>query len=308
MAAIIFNCPKCGFICAFRDVYAGRRARCLRCDQIFIIPANDGEIPQKVEPPKEIEDPLPGFYEAVLKNSLPAIFNKQGLTTLMFILLVTALKFFTEHLNFVMKIPCNSGGCVPIYMPFGWAIAGLVWGGLFWVYAEIIYSTAFDIEVLPQIDFEGGFGYFFKAFRSLFSFLMALLICLLPTVIFRYIFSILGITSKLAHLPFVVLAMFLFPMAVLTVSIGRDIMMLFRYDYFFSPIRKAFKHYLFMAVFFNIVWQLQYMTQNYGDIMNKSAIIIGLNLAFVLLVQIMIVLAMRTAGLFYRHFACYFKW
>ena len=97
-------------------------------------------------------------------------------------------------------------------------------------------------------------------------------------------------------------------MAILTVSIGRDITMLFRYDYFFSPIRKAFRHYLFVAGFFIIVWQLQYMTQNYGEIMDKSVIIIGLNLAFVLLTQIMLVLAMRTAGVFYRHFACYFKW
>jgi len=308
MAAITFNCPKCGFICAFRDAYVGRRARCLRCDQIFIIPACDGEIPKKVEPPKEIEEPLPGFYEAVFKKSIPAIFNKRGLATLMFILLVTTLRFFTQHLNFVMKIPCQSGGCVSIYLLFGWAIAGFVWGGLFWVYAEIIYSTAFDIEVLPQIDFEGGFGYMFKVFKSLYSFFMALFVCLLPVIIFRYIFSVLGITSRWAYFPFIVLAMFLLPMAILTVSIGRDIMMLFRYDYFFSPIRKAFGHYLFVAGFFIIVWQLQYMTQNYGEIMNKSVTIIGLNLAFVLLVQIMLVLAMRTAGVFYRHFVCYFKW
>lgn len=308
MAAITFNCPKCGFICAFRDAYAGRRARCLRCDQIFIIPACDGEIPPKIEPVEEIGDPLPGFYEAVFKKSLPAIFNKQGLATLMFILLVTILRFFTEYLNFVMKIPCRGGGYVPVYMPFGWAIAGFVWGGLFWVYAEIIYSTAFDIEILPQIDFEGGFGYVFKALRSLVSFVMALLICLLPAIIFRNIFLVFGVNSKWAVLPFVVLAMFLFPMAVLTVSIGRDITMMFRYDQFFSPIRKAFKHYLFVAFIFMIIWQLQYITPNYGDIMGKSTFIIGLNLAFVLLVQIMIIFAMRTAGVFYRHFACYFKW
>jgi hypothetical protein len=295
-------------VCGFKELYTGRRARCLKCDQIFIIPAQDGQTAEKVKPPKENYDPLPGFYEAVFKKSIPAIFNRQGLTTLMFVLLVSILKFFTIHLDYSFRIAFGSGGGFTVHNPVGWAVAVFVWGGLFWVYAEIIYSTAFDIEVLPRIDFEGGFGYMFKVFRSLVSFFMALFVCLLPTIVFRYVFGLLGITSRWAYFPFIILAMFLLPMAILTVSIGRDIMMLFRYDYFFSPIRKAFRHYLFVAGFFIIVWQLQYMSKNYGEIIDKSAIIIGLNLVFVLLVQVMLVLAMRTAGVFYRHFACYFKW
>lgn len=305
---ITFNCPKCGFICAFKDAHAGRRARCLKCDQVFIIPAGDNQKAEKVKPPKENYDPLPGFYEAVFKRTLSAIFNKQGMATLFFVLLVTTLKFFIEHMSYVMRIPCQSGGTLDIYMPFGRAIAVLIWGGLFWVYAEIIYATAFDVEFLPEIIFEGGAGYFAKVFSSIYSFFIIIFVVLLPAIIFRNIFLFAGITSRWAVLPFVALGMFLFPMAVLIVSIGRDLTMLFRPDYFFAPVKKAFKHYLFVAAIFIIVCQLQYMSKNYGDIASKSVFMVLQNLAFVLLVQILIIFAMRTAGLFYRHFACYFKW
>lgn len=308
MATITFNCPKCGFVCAFRDAYAGRRARCLKCDQVFIIPAQDNQTAEKVKPPKENYDPLPGFYDAVFKRTLSAIFNKQGVTTLFFVLIVTTLRFFVGYLNYVMKIPCQSGGTLNIYMPLGWAIAAFIWGGLFWIYAEIIYSTAFDVEFLPEITFEGGTGYFAKVFSSIYSFFVILLVVLLPAIIFRNIFLFAGITSNWAVLPFIVLGMFLFPMAVLTVSIGRDLTMLFRPDYFFTPVKKAFKHYLFVSAIFIVVWQLQYMSKNYGEITSKSVFMVSLNLAFVLLVQILIIFAMRIAGLFYRHFACYFKW
>ena len=166
MATITFNCPKCKGLCAFKDIYAGHRARCLNCNQIFIIPATENEKIQTIKPPKEeFAEPLPGFYEAVFKKSLPAIFNRQGLGTLIFILFVTSLKFFTIHFNLYIPI-----AMVVICLPIGLAISVLVWGGLFWCYAEIVYSTAFDTEFLPEIYFGGGFGYVLSVLKSLYSF------------------------------------------------------------------------------------------------------------------------------------------
>lgn len=304
MATITFSCPNCKYLCAFKDIFSGRRARCLRCNQVFIIPASDEATAQKIEQPKEFDEPLPGFYEAVFKKSWLAIFNKQSMATLIFIFVLTAVFFFTIHLDFSFRIPCMSGGTVRILLPVGLVIAGFAWGGIFWCYAEIIYATAFDIEVLPLIYFEGGFGYLTKVLKSLYSFSVALVVVLLPAIIVRMI----GIQSKWAVYPFVVLGMFLFPMAVLTVSIGRDLLMLFRPDYFFQPIKKAFRHYLFVAGFFILTFQLQYVSLNYGDVANQSNSIILLHLLVVLAMQILAVFTMRATGLFYRHFACYFKW
>jgi hypothetical protein len=309
MATITFNCPKCKYLCAFKDIYAGRRARCLRCNQVFIIPATENEKIQTIKPPKEeFDEPLPGFYEAVFKKSLPAIFNKQSLATLLFILILTTLKFFTIHLDYSIAIRGVGGGGFTAHMPFGWAIAVFVWGGLFWCYAEIIYATAFDTEVLPQITFGGGIGYLFKVLGSLYSFLMTLIVVLLPAIIAKIIFITAGVRSKWPVFPFIILGMFLFPMAVLTVSIGRDLTMLFRPDYFFRPITKAFRHYLFIAGLFILTGQWQYFSLNYEDVANRSNSIILQHLLVVLAIQVLAIFTMRATGLFYRHFACYFKW
>jgi hypothetical protein len=308
MATITFNCPQCDYLCAFKGIYAGRRARCLRCNQVFIIPASDNKEVQKVEQPKDFDEPLPGFYEAVFKYSFQAILNKQSLATLLFILVVTTLKFFTIHLDYSIPIRFESGGGFTVHLPFGWVIAGFVWGGIFWCYAEIIYSTAFDVESLPEIYFGGGFGYVFLVLKSFYSFLIALLIVLLPAIIAKMIFSIIGVESKWLVFPFVILGLFLFPMAVLTVSISRDLVMLFRPDYFFRPIKKAFWHYLFLAGLFIVAWYLQYISPYYENVASQSNTGVLLNVLVALAIQIPTILAMRVAGLFYRHFGCYFKW
>jgi hypothetical protein len=303
MATITFNCPNCKYLCAFKDIYAGRRARCLRCNQVFIIPAAENQEVQKVKQPKEFDEPLPGFYEAVFKYSWRAIFNKQSLATLLFILVVTTLKFFTIHFDFSIRV-----GFFTIHLPIGSAIAVFVWGGIFWCYAEIIYATAFDVESLPEIYFGGWYGYLFSVLKSFYSFFIALVIVLLPAIIASKIFNVIGIQSKWAFFPFAVLGMFLFPMAVLTVSIGRDLTMLFRPDYFFKPIKRAFWHYLFVAGLFILTCQLQYASLNCGDIATRSGFVVLMNLLAVLAIQILAVFTMRATGLFYRHFGCYFKW
>ncbi len=309
MATISFNCPKCKGLCAFKDINAGRRARCLNCNQVFIIPAAEDEKIQIIKPPKEeFDDPLPGFYEAVFKYSLPAIFNIQGLTTLLFILIVTALKFFTIHLDYSFLGYFASGGGFTFHLPVGLVIAIFVWGGIFWCYTEIICATALDIEPLPQITFGGGVGYLFLVLKSLYSFFIVLVVVLLPAIVAKIIFIKTGVYSNWPVYPFVILGMFLFPIAVLAVSINKDLTTLFRPDYFFTPIRKAFRHYLFVAGLFILFWQLQYASLNYGDVEGRSNLVVLLHLLAAMGIQLLAVFTMRVTGLFYRHFACYFKW
>lgn len=304
MASIIFNCPNCKALCAFKDIYKGRRAKCLQCNQVFIIPDKDGAKAEKIKQPKEYDEPLPGFYEAVFKKSLPAIFNKNSLATLLFILITTTVKFYVAHLDYSFTVVGRSGTAFTVFIPIGSAISILVWGGIFWCYAEIIYVTAFDIESLPEITLGGGFGYLILALKALYSFFIALLVVFLPAVIAKMILSVIGVKSQWPIFPFAMLGIFLFPMAVLTVSIGRDLTMLFRPDYFFVPIKKAFRHYLFITILFALLCQLLFMTRNSNNVANTGL----LNLAAALAVQILAVFVMRTIGLFYRHFGCSFKW
>jgi hypothetical protein len=299
MATISFHCPKCKYLCAFKDVYTGRRARCLNCNQIFIIPASENGKAQKVEQPEELGEPLPGFYKAVFIYSLPAIFNIRSLATLLFMFVITTLKFFTIHIDFLFFI---------FYLPIGTIIAVFVWGGLFWCYAEIVYSTAFDVEPLPQITLGGGFGYIWLVLKSFYSFTIAFLMVMLPAVIVKNILDFLQIPSQTAFVSLAVLGLFLFPMAVMIVSISRDLLLLFRPDYFLKPIAKAFGHYLFLAGLFILTAYLQYNSKNYAAVAGQPDLVIWKHLAAVLGIQILAIFTMRAMGLFYRHFACYFKW
>lgn len=303
MATITFNCPQCKYLCAFKDVYAGRKARCLRCNQVFIIPQTDSDKAKKIKPPKEYGEPLPGFYEAIFKYSWRAFFNVQSLPLLVFVIFVSIVKFYTFHLNYV--IPLRG---IVIFLPIGWMIALLVYGGLFWCYAEIVCATAFDVEALPEITFEGGIGYVITAFKSLYSFALALIIVLLPAIVFRNIFLMFDIQSKAAIFPFIALAMFLFPMALMIVTISRDLLLLVRPVNFFTPIVKAFRHYLFLSGLFLLTLYLQFVSPIYRDVINSSPNVIYLNLFASIAIQIEAIVCMRAAGVFYRHFACYFKW
>ncbi len=305
MKTIVFICPWCGCLCAFKDAYAGRKARCLNCNQRFVIPHSDSEPAQKVIPPKVYDEPLPGYFEAVFKKSHLAIFSKQSFTTLIFILAAVTFKFFLAHLNFKFSFACNSGGKIFIPLPLGSIFACLAWGSIFWCYAEIVYATAYDSESLPEITFGGGFGFFASAVKSLIAFVMALIIAMLPMVIFSLIFGMIGIKSAWFLLPFIVLTILLFPMAVLLVSISRDIQTLFVPKHFIVPIKKAFRHYFVLAVIIYVVCQLQARSNNFGDVKKLSILIVALNLVFALTIQVLAVFAMRATGLFYRHFACY---
>lgn len=276
----------------------------MRCSQVFIIPHRDGAAAQKIKQSEESGEPEPGFYEAIFKKSWSAIFSKQGLATLIFILAVTALKFFTVHLDYSVRIVGRSGASFTIHLPFGWFVAVFVWGGIFWCYGEIVYSAAFDAESLPQVTFGGGYGYIFSVIKSFYSFFVAILILLLPVIVIRAV----GVQSKWVIYPFIITGMFLFPMAVLTISIGRDLLMLFRPGCFLGPVVRAFWHYLFLAGLFILVLKLQYASLNYEDIAGQPKYMILLHLIVVLAIQVLAVFTMRATGLFYRHFACFFKW
>lgn len=299
MASISFKCPNCNSLCAFKDMYKGRRARCLQCNQIFIIPDKGGAKAEKIEQPKETEKPLLGFYEAVFKYSLPAIFNKNSLTTLLFILIVTVIKFYYGHFDYSVSIPTRSGGTINLLLPVGSIISILIWGGILYCYSEIIYSTAFDVESLPEVTFGGGFGYLFTVLKSLYAFFVAIVVVFLPFIIVKWLTKFVGFEIIWLNFLLIAFGIFLFPMAVLTISIGRDLTMLLRPDYFFMPIKKGFKHYIFVTMIFALLCGLLFMIPNNGSV---------LNLFSLLAVQILAVFEMRIIGLFYRHFACYFKW
>jgi hypothetical protein len=169
---------------------------------------------------------------------------------------------------------------------------------------EIICLTANDTDELPDVDMGGLFGFIWNIIKSLAIFAVGLIVVLLPAAIF---IAISRSTSIVSHV-LSIAGLFAFPMAVLTFSAGGGVSMVFRPDYIYRPIARAFWPYLLVAGLFILAWELQLRTIGYGRLIGSDNLVIGLHLLANLAVQALAIIAMRSIGLFYRHYSCHFPW
>lgn len=300
---IQFNCPTCNAVIAFPDKHSGRRARCLGCGQLFIIPAKDHEKPQKIERKIETGPPLPGFYRAIFIDSWELFMKSQNTAGLVFVMAAVCFKFFLGHTDYSFTM-----GGFRVQAPLGFIITLAAWGCLFWYYMEIIYSAAFDVEELPDVYMGGLFGFIWNIIRSLLIFAIALVVVQLPCIVFLVVSRKIGIGCPIISHILAIAGLFAFPMAILTFSVGRDITMAFRPDYILKPIVNAFWPYFVVVGFFVLVWELQLRTVGYGQLPGKGMLVIGLHLLANIAVQALVLISMRSIGLFHQHYSCYFLW
>jgi hypothetical protein len=302
---IEFNCPNCKAVIAFADKHGGKRAHCTSCQQSFVIPFKSHEKAKKVKPPKknEIAEPLPGFYHAVFIDSWKLFTNFKNAAGLVFILIVVVFKFFTANQNISLFIQ-GEWLSFDFYIPLGWASRGAAWGILFWFYSETIYSTGFDQDELPMVTIGGFYSLVWKITKSLYGIFIILLVVGLP--FFVAFFTLRHLQIKLPALlyPLMFGGLFLLPMGILTVAVGRDLTML-RPDYLLVPIRRAFTPYLVTVVILSGTLIFQIVTSQYeGQDPATAAVHLSLNF----LIQALVLVAMRSIGLFYRHYSCHFIW
>ncbi|MHC4461130.1 MAG: hypothetical protein ACYS30_06810 [Planctomycetota bacterium] len=305
---IRFNCPNCDALIAFPDKHSGKRARCLTCKQILIIPSRDGETPKKIEPETkpEIEKavPLPGFYNALFRHSWKIFTNRANAPHLLFVATAVCFKFFMAHLNYDMVI-YGVSSTFRFYLPLGHIFSIAAWGCLFWYYMEIIYSTAFDVEQLPDSRIGEDLGFIWNILKSVFIFLIVLAAVELPFIITAVILRKMGAEWPVLFQILMLGGLFLFPMAILTVAVGRDITLL-RPDYFLIPIFRAFKPYIVVVALLVAFGLIEMQTPQYerGISLAITAGRLTLNLAL----QVIAIIAMRSIGLFYRHYSCHIPW
>lgn len=300
---IKFYCPNCDAIIAFDSKHAGKRARCLTCGQIFIIPQKDNEIPKKIKAePEPKGDPVPGFYLDVFIKSWKLFFDPQNATSLVFVIAVVCFKFFLAN------------ACCMNYLSFV-----LVWGWLLAFYLNIIYETAFEIDQLPQIQladssFLGPTALVLYVIKPFLIFSYTMFIVQLPFIIALVLLEDKGLTyenmwqARTGHhlllQALFISGLFLFPMAILTTAVGKDLTLL-RPDYILAPILKAPISYLVVVALLVAASLLETRTRQFeGAALATTAGDLALNLA----VQAVAIIAMRSIGLFYRHYSCHLRW
>lgn len=300
---IRFNCPSCNELIAFADKHSRKRAHCATCGQKFIIPSGEKEKTKKIKSPKEQAESLPGFYRAVFVDSRQLFTNSQNLTGLVFIALAVCLKFFMAGKNYMLTIP-GQAYVFDIPIPIGHVLHVAAWGFLFWYYMEIIYSTAYEQEKLPDVIVGGFYGLFWRIAKSLYTLIIMLLVVELPYLIVLLISSRMDAEWPVLLYALMFAGLFLFPIAILTAAVGKDLTML-RPDYFLIPIFRAFKPYLVTAVLLGAAAVLQMYASQYSG---RSAVTETGYLLLNLAVQVIALIAMRSIGLFFRHYSCLLPW
>jgi hypothetical protein len=301
---IQFNCPNCNELIAFDKKHCGKRAHCITCGQRFIIPSEENETPQKIEPgPEEEGQPVPGFYRAAFVESWRLFVNPDNATGLVFVVAAVCFKFFVGHTDYSWTV-----GGFRFYAPTGLVTTLAAWGCLFWYYTEVIYSTAFHEEVLPEVYMGGFFGFIWNVVKSLYIFVASLVIVELPCIIFFAISAEIGIRLPAVAHTLAIAGLFAFPMAILTFAVGRDITIVARPDHILKPIAKAFWPYLVVVGLFVLTWELQLHAVGYGKLLGSSKTVIGLHLLANIAIQALALVSIRSIGLFHRHYTCYFPW
>ncbi len=295
---IEFNCPKCGALIAFDSKHSGKRAKCIACEQKFFIPAESFQKAKKVAPePKPIEDPIPGFYRAVFIDSWKVFFKRENVTPLVFVVAVVCFRFFLAE-------AC----CLNMLSNF------IIWGWLFGFYLNLISRAAIDDDLLPEIEIGTSITFLLYVLGPFFIFFYTLFLVELPFIITLSVVQDSGITfhavfsgtTALHRLLQVLLVggLFLFPAAILTTSVGGTFFLL-RPDYLLAPLPRALFPYLTTVALLTATCILEMHTTQTPA---AETMILTAHLGMNLLVQVVAIVAMRSIGLFYRHYGCYFKW
>jgi hypothetical protein len=97
-------------------------------------------------------------------------------------------------------------------------------------------------------------------------------------------------------------------MAVLIVSVADDVTLLVRLDYIIKPVIKAIGPYLLAAGIFLLFCRLQLTASQYSRLQGASGSVIALHLGYNFALQFLAIIAMRSIGLFHRHYSCYMPW
>ena len=295
---IQFYCPNCDALIAFDSKHCGKRARCLTCGQIFIIPSKDNEKPKKVKLKPERTEPLPGFYRAVFLDSWKIFFDRENVTALAFVATIVCFKFFL-----------GTAICCMNYISFV-----IVWGWLLGFYLNIIYETAFEMDKLPQIYLGTSITSLWYIIKPFLVFFFTMFVVQLPFIIALALLQDKGLTYEnmwqegtglhLLLQILYVLGLFFFPMAILTTAVGKDVTLL-RPDYLLTPIFRALAPYVVVVILLAAAGILETQTSQYD---HSTFTVTAGQLILNLTVQIIAITAMRSIGLFYRHYSCYLRW
>jgi len=309
---IAFKCPWCNNLCAFAEIHCGKQARCTSCQQLFIIPQKDGAKAKKVKIKNEVDDAevFSGFYDAVFKKSKSLFTSKANITGLVFVASLVLLKFITWNHNLHPTFYVEAiQDTVTLHIYIGRLIAIAAWGMILKFYMDIIYTTAFGGETMPDIEIGMLFDFLLNAARPLYRFAASMTITQIPTLIAWAIMHSTDQTSTKTLYTLAACCSFVFPMLLLMTAISQDLNTVFRIDLAIRAIAKTFPQYCLTAAITLIVLAGVFLSKQYNVSMTNHALyLIPLFFLANLATAALGLFAARTLGLLYRHYSGLMPW
>lgn len=297
---ITFKCPECGQLCAFGEKHAGRRARCTKCNQRFTIPAKQGENAVKIETTPEPEIPLPSFYKAALINNWKIFTDLHSITPLVFITTLVCFRFFLAHIDYSFTV-----GGFRVQMPLGWIVIIITWGCQTWYYMETVYAASLNDNQLPEIQIGFGFEFLWNIIKSIYLFVVAVILAEAPFLIVVAILKNIGLTQAFLLQLIMLGGAFLLPIILFILSTGRDLWIVFRVDYLVKPLIKSPLPYSVVAALIAVAAIFEWETVGYSEVRFHSHSLIALHLFTNIGSAAFTLIAMRVIGLYAYHYRGY---
>jgi hypothetical protein len=163
--------------------------------------------------------------------------------------------------------------------------------------------VAFEVDDMPDVDMGACYEMIGNMLKSVYYFAITFAFVQFPAIVAFLVNQVISADIKPLVYVFAGLGLFLFPMALLSVSVNRDLISLFRIDRLVLPIRKVAGPYLTVAGLVLIAGLAEYFTFNYNAKMAESGFaVVVLNLAAKIMAQIPAIISIRAIGLLHRHY------
>lgn len=298
MATIEFICPHCGQVCAFGNQHTGKRARCIKCNTRFIIPAT-GQTAQILKPDVLEDGPYSGFWKALFLGTPKVLLHTHSVVGTSVMILTSVMRFYIGHPLLIVLIFLF----IPIPLPVGIFTTVLTVGFQSRYLFDIIQSTADQDDPLPWI-LEGTYSErLIQSIVGAYSLLLLITASLAPAGLVCFLLKKTGIGTQWPVVFIAAAGLFFLPLSLTIYAYSRDIMLSFRLDFVFRAAKKAFgPHLILYGLTLGIAglfWQSSFYQRNaLPETVSYSAVMHGL-------AALLCILAARTAGLFYRHYGCY---
>jgi hypothetical protein len=275
----------------------------MKCQERFVIPSCDNPKAKKILEDATTE-PVGGFYHEVFVRTWPIFFRLEHVATLVFLFVIVFFKYFLRNVNYSFTM-----GRFAMNIPIDWIAMFVCWGYIFWFYMATIERTAIHSQDLPEIDVGSGFEFLWTLIKSIYLFIVAFVLAELPfLVIIWVLYNGLGIGWMWLRCLLGLTGLFFAPMLLLAVSSAKEMWMALRPDFIVVPVLKAFGSYVVCAVLMVIAGVLQFLAIRFDAMEGPSSLVVAGQLALNFVAVIAGIVAMRSVGLFFRHYECYFPW